>query len=401
MDGDDGPFSNIVLTNIDVHVQGRVECGNDMFVYTATDPDGTPCCPDYIMAGDTAGRGIPDAEMYDYDSFQVCGGKIALVGAVTGDHAFGVAVYDPATQQVTQVPLTDIRLINIPIGSYAAGHIQADGEYFITRNDDGEVDDGLIVKVVDCSGAAPAVIAFTNNPAGDPEQVLIDAETHSAIAVDGNVIYVYDIENPTAAPTMFDTTATDGIDSNGTQYAIDDGWMLYQDDTSDRNVYLLDVTDGSNSPVMVNQSAATAATSGNARYDILDDYYMYFYRTTPEFGSGDAAATGIVPGGPDVGNNDTIVGDLTCCGRFSQGDTLAVAMPGSSYTYFVAGSDDLGFVDPVQSSPGGGVWTPFPDPSDPDDNLPLGDVVSSGDGKNLVFKHEIDNDTKLGYVVFD
>lgn len=387
-----------VLTAIGVHVQGRIACGDGIIVYTAINPDETPFGPDYIVPGDTAGRGIANADDYDDDSFAVTGKKIALVRP--GD--VGVTIYDTETDTKTDIPTTDIRLKNIPINNYDAGHIQADGGYVATQNDANAVADGFVVKVIDITGATPVVIPFTNNPGGsdqDTEQVMVDAETKTVVAIRDDVIYVYDIDNPGNAPTEFDASGMGGIE-NEEQFAYDDGMIIYYENTTDRNVYVLDVTSAANTPVMLNGDGSTSA---NGRFAMRDGSYGYFYRSTPATGSGNAAGIGTMPNDttPIIGSCDTIFADLTCCGRFSHGETMAAGLLNDQPIWFIGGQDDIGGGDPLQYSVGTTTWMTLTDPNDPDDNLSVGDVATNEAGHCLAFKHEINNNTLLGYVILN
>ena len=73
----------------------------------------------------------------------------------------------------------------------------------------------------------------------------------------------------------------------------------------------------------------------------------------------------------------------------------------TTVTWFIGGVDDIGFVDPIEFSMGSSSWTVAPDPRDPSNNLSVGDVNSNPSGDVLGFKHEVDDDTFLGYAIFN
>ncbi len=255
------------LTPIAIHSQGRIGVGDNIIAYTDIDPDRTPGVPNYFTPGDKEGRGIPDAANYDYDSFQVSGTKIIL----TGESDFAITIYDTATDTTDPIAETDIRLANKPIGNYVAGHFQADGDFVVTRNDG--VDDGHIVKVIDMS-TVPATILSLPNP-GDVSsgfgvaQIAVDAETSRALAVASDVIYVYDLTDPTAEPTAFDFSA-EGI--GDAQVAFDNGIVLFADDSSDDLVSYLDVTDAANTAVAID-----TPRRGADRLVLRGDNYGFLY----------------------------------------------------------------------------------------------------------------------------
>lgn len=387
-----GTGPTLVLTGVDVHVQGRVACGDGIMAYTAINADRTPFGPDYIKEGDTAGRGIPGAADYDADSFAVTGKYIAMVKPAD----FSVAVFNTETLAKTEFPSTDIRLKNIPIGNYVAGHMQADGGYIATISKPSDVTDGFSIKVVDVTGATPTVHSFTNNPANDTiilaSQVMVDAETNKVVALRRDVFYVYDIMNPTTAPVEFDLSGMGGVD-DGPQYAFDNGVIIYHDDTSDRKVYTLDCTSASNTPTALNGEGSTGA---NARFAIRDGSYAYYFAGPAS--QGNACASGTLPNTtPVVGSGDTIASNSTNLGRFSYGDTLAIGFLNGTLTWFIAAQDNIGVNDPIQYSTDGAAWNLVPDPADPTNNFSAGDVATNEAGNCLVFKYEVNDEQKLGY----
>lgn len=386
---------NFVLTGVPIHVQGRIEVGDDIIAYTDIDPDRTPGAPNYIVpsAGDTAGRGIPNATDFDPDSFKVSGKKIIMTGSASSDRVFGVTVFDTTDNSIAEVPIEDVRLTNIPIGNYSPGFFEVDGNYVVTRND---TDDDIIVKVVDITNATPEVIEFSVNPSGatpfSVSMVAVDAETRTVVAATSSMFAVYDIDNPNNPPTEFDVTNFGGVDDIPMAY--DNGMLLYVENTSDAIVHLLDTSNGANMPQTV-----TTPRSGTNRLILRGDNYGFIYQAAASMGP--TAAIGVLPNlNPNVSDGETVFASSANGGRFGFGDTLAVAANGST-TWFLGGIDNIGFVDPFQSSSDGTSWSVVPDPRDPDVNLAVGDVVTNVDGSLLGFKHEVDDDQFVGYVILN
>lgn len=386
--GSPGAF-NFVLSPVPIHVQGRIEVGDDIIAYTDVDADRTPLAPNYIVpsAGDTTGRGIPNATDYDSDSFKATGRKIILT-----DNNFAVTVFDTTDNSLALVPNDQVRLTNIPVGNYSPGLFEVDGNFVVTRND---TDDDIIVKVIDITNATPQVINFPVNPTNaspfSVQMVAVDAETRTAVAATSSIFAVYDIDNPNNAPTEFDMTAFDGIDDIPIAY--DNGLILYVDNSSDSIVRILDTSTAGNTP----QSVMTP-NRGTSRLILRGNNYGFLYQGPASQGL--TAAIGVFPDlNPNTSDGETVFNNSANGGRFGYGDTLAVAANGST-TWFLGGIDDIG-LDPFQSSPNGSSWSVTPDPRSPDDNLAVGDVVTNTGGSILSFKHEVDDDQFVGYVILN
>jgi len=404
--GGDSSALSVVLTSILHHVEGRASAGDDIIVYTATESDGTPGGVDYIVpsAGDTTGRGIPGGPDFNDDSFAVAGKKIALVGGPTGDDTFKVTIFDTTTGTASEVPLTDVRLVNIPVDPYDAGHIQADGTYVVTRNDASSVNDGNIIKVIDISGATPVVISFQNptgvNSGFQIPQVLVDADTNTAVAVTDSAFHVYDITSPASAPTTFDVSGSGGIGADGNQFAYANGVILYIDDTTDENAFYLDVTNAGNTPVQFTQNADT--TSG--RFWLLGAAYGYLWSAPASAGL--ASAIGTIPNAAptlaDTSDAGLIAGNTANQGRFGFGQSIAIGTLNGATTWFIAGSESISTPQPLQYSTTGGLnWNLVTDPADASGNLKASDVETNAAGTLLAFKHGVDTDTLLGYAILN
>lgn len=382
---------NFVLTAVPVHVQGRIEVGDDLIAYTDVTPERTPSEPNYLVpsAGDTAGRGIPNGTDFDPGSFKVSGKKIILTD-VTDDRAFGITIFDTTDESFAPVPLEDIRLANIPIGNYTSGFFEVDGDFVVTRND---TPDNIDVKVVNFGTATPQVIRFTTNPSEFVAMVDVDAETRTAVAASSNIFSIYDIDNPDAPPVEFDVSGFGGIDD--VQFAYDNGIILYVDDSSEGVVHVLDTSDAANTPQTI-----TMTNRGTSRIILHGNNYAFLYEGPAAQGL--TAAIGVLPSlNPTISTGDTVFENSANGGRFGYGDTIAVAA-GGSVTWFLGGRDDIGLVDPFQSSTNRGVsYRVTLDPRNPDDNLAVGDVVTNVEGSLLGFKHEVNDEQFIGFVILD
>jgi hypothetical protein len=383
---------DFVLTDIPVHVQGRIEVGDDLIAYTDIDANRTPSEPNYLVpsAGDTVGRGIPGGGDFDTDSFKVSGKKIILSDE-TSERAFGITIFDTTDESFAPVPLEDIRLATIPIGNYAPGFIEVDGDFVVTRND---TPDNVDVKVVNIAAATPEVIDFTVNPSEFVAMVNVDSETRTAVAASSSIFSVYDIDNPGADPVEFDVSGFGGIDDD-VQFAFDEGIILYVDDSSEGVVHILDISTPGNEP----QTIATP-NRGTSRVILRGSHYGFLYQGPS--GQGLTAAIGVLPNlDPNISDGETVFENSANGGRFGYGDTIAVAA-GASVTWFLGGRDDIGLVNPFQRSTNRGVsYSVTPDPRSPDDNLAAGDVVTNVDGSLLGFKHEANDEQFIGYLILD
>jgi hypothetical protein len=390
-----GPAS-LVLTTNEMHVGGNIKVGDDLIVYTQQVAKGERAV-NYIIPsmGDDA-VGIPGAENFDVDNFDVTGRLIILADVTSTDRAFGLTIFDVDSGEMTPIPIEDIRMANLPIGNYSAGFANVDGDFVATRNDAGSVTDGRTLKVIDLSGQTPVVISFAKNPGefGAPSQVAVDEETRQVVAVSSDSFFVYGIDAPNAPPVSFDMTDFEGIGSE--QIAFDGGMILYVDDSTEGDARVLDVSNAANTPDIIPNPNRTAALPM-----LVDDAFAFTFQA--EASRGAAAAIGVLPElDATVGSGDTIFGELTCCGRFGFGDTIAIGRFGDDPVWFIGGSDDIGFTTPLQFSTGSSKWTPVDDPrsTDPDDDFPAADVHTNAAGTLLAFKYEDDNDDQfVGYAL--
>ena len=290
---DDGTDNfTIVKTDIEVRHDAALKTGTDLIAYGTAAGGSTIVGVSYIIPSEspTTGTAVPDTELYSNKAFAVGGRTIFLVGSNTGALAFQVSVYDVDTAAITQTFATDdIRLGSIPVGADDAGHIQADGDYCVVICDQSTVADGLIVKVIDVSGAAPALIAFSENPAASHfqvDQVAVNAASQTAVAVADDTFFIYDITDPTAAPT--EIVSPNGV--SDTQIQMNGCYIIALDDQAYPHAILVDLA--------TNNIIDLTDAFGIADVAIGTEVFAFFADADANDSSGGSqrAAVGTVPG---------------------------------------------------------------------------------------------------------
>lgn len=383
--GDDGdPVVTLtpVKTAIAMHVQGGIEAGDDIIVYGTGGFAGV----DYIVpsAGDTAGRGVPGGDTFNAIGFAVAGKKVAFMSN------FVVTIFDAATETSNTIPETEIRLIN----TQEIGRMQSDGDFIVTRNDDGIVDDGKQLKVIDVSGDVPVVIAFDQNPAEFAlglSQVDIDAGTSTVVAVVFDTFMIYDLNDPAAAPLSITIDA--GIDGD-VQVRVDGRTIMFRDDEASGNVGLLDIDTGEVTFFTNNPAASSIALNGGS--------LIYFQNDTNEDSVGlhIRSAIGTVAGAPGstlAPIEQWIDGSTTNNGVFGFAETAAITPDGG--LLFIAGRESVGSGEYLQLSTGGAFGL-FADPTGVDAwGCPAADV--SVTSNTVAFKSGNNNDTTVAYIILD
>ena len=371
--GNGGSTLNVVKTAISVRHDAGLQCGDDVIAFGT----GTLSGVSYIIpsAGDTSARTIPNDTEYDSGAFACSGDTIWLVGGVTGGAAFQVAVFDVTTASVTMsFPETDIRLPNIQDPG-TPGNIRADGDYCVVRCDQNTVTDGKIIKVIDVSSGTPTLIAFDTNPASSGsqvDQVAVDAATKRVVAVVGDDVFVYDINNPTAAPAQYTVGAGFGFSDSLVQISGD--YMIggIEQSTGPEHATLINLTDGSTVEGDVPESA-TGVALGGAKY-------VYFLDATADDSNGgdQRSAIGAVPNAATTKAtiDEYIDGSTTNNGIVGYGQNACVTPDGAHC--FLSGSTSLGSGEFLQWSTGG-AWSL---PADPDASSPYGVPATDVDCSN-------------------
>ncbi len=330
--------------------------------------------------------------------FAVALAKIALTRS-TG----AVSIFNTETETLVDIAITDIAVEQMG-GANEPGQMRANGQYIATINNENTVTDGNVVKVIDVSGANPSIISFPNpdDALGDPEvnfdQLDIDATTMQVAAIsDHDIIYIFDINNPNAAPMEIDLGLNSGTDGfrGAQQMVFRNGKILYHEAPSPSNTLpgngdvhtaILDVDSGDIT------TFTASPTTANTPLAMSDTTAMFFvWREDADMGDENnsyRSAIGPVADAPDAtlaSQTDrydfrTTQVSLASAGgetTFSQDDcldqkligygaTCAVTPDGSRYFLGGWGPIDRNF-DYIQMSTGG-AFTDFEDPE--------GDTVS-------------------------
>ncbi|MCB9853849.1 MAG: hypothetical protein H6819_12185 [Phycisphaerales bacterium] len=369
-----------VNTGIDVHNSARVAAGDGIIAYGTGGFSGV----DWIMKGDTTGRGITNSADYRASSFAVIGKKIILVKSAD----FTLNVFDTEANTYSPIDVTDIRLQNIPVGVQSAGHIRADGNYVGTMSDDGEVTDGKIVKVVDVSGATPTIIAFDSNPPSQPDQLDVDAANEEVAVADNDIFYVYDINNPATAPEMFDMTSEGGIEDTQIQFKA--GYILFHAfENGSTRAKVLNTDDGTVTDMDPSESAVNLCLNATMKY-----IYFVDRDANDSIGADYRSGVGTLPTVAATLAGDTQVANGTDnLGRF--GWTTACTIPPDGSFLFLCTSGSIGTSGYLQVGTGGD-FVLLTDPDDSTDNLRASDAHASND--IVAYKTGRNADTTLGYI---
>jgi hypothetical protein len=273
---------------------------------------------------------------------------------------------------------------------YDPGNIQADGDYCITISEESDVDDGVIVKVIDVSDGSPTVIPLTTNPSTAAElveQVAVDGETATAVAVADDSFHIYDINAPTAAPTV--VAVANGI--GDTQIAVDGGYILFHDDQSPSEIGLVNIATRAVTGLTHAAAAKELALAGGS--------FGYFVDRDAgdSVGNFQRSAFGTVPGpGATLAADDAFIdGGTTNNGLLGWGESIAVTPDGARW--FIGGKTSVGSGEYLQTGTGG-AFEVVEDPSGLDAYGCKGTDVSVS-SNTVAFKIGLNTDTTLGYIV--
>ncbi len=389
--GGDGavPFT-IVKTDIDVRHDAAIRAGNDLVVYGT----GVNTGVSYLVPSEspTAGTPVPNSDHYDSGAFAVgsASNYIFLVGSNTGPLAFQVSVFDLATETITKTFTPgEIRLGYTPASEEDAGNIQASGQYCVVICDANTVTDGKIMKFIDAAQNPPTVTSFGTNPtasAFNVEQCAIDATSKKVVAVVDDTFYVYDMDNPNAAPTQI--VSPNGINDTY-QIAMHNNWILAIDNQGYPLAFLVNL----NTNTIVNLTDAEAIFAGA----IGDEVFAFWADATAEdsSGGGQRAAVGTIPGpgSTKAALDQYIDGSTTNNGSVGFGQSMCIT-PNSDYMFLSDGY--------LQFSLGNASFVVPPDPNGEDAyGTPAWDVHCTN--YTVAFKTASDRGlnttTKVGYII--
>lgn len=339
---------------------GKIDVGDDLVVFGILTRGIFYLVPSQADKNTNTATSIPNsATLFDERSFAVAGKKVAVVRSNES-----VSIFDTTNGTLADIPATTIRLdpFALPVDANKPGHMQAEWPYIATINAAGSVSDGRVIKVIDVSGATPTVISFPNPTGflGDFNQVAVDANTRRVAAHGtnpGDVLYVWSIDNPTAAPLAFNFFTQGGFSDN-VQFRFDGNTILYQTGPSmgDWNIALFTLPGGTITPFTNNPTQngmPLALTGGKFGY--------FLWRETADEGP-DATeyrsaigAVSTAPASTLASQTDLFPSDRTDCqsrGHIGYGATVAIVPDGSRW--FLAGFGPISEeYDQLQMSTGG------------------------------------------------
>lgn len=380
------PFT-IVRTNIDVRHDAALRVGNDLIAFGTGAVNGVS----YILpsTSPTTGTAVPNSAEYDSSAFAVGGNHIYLVGDAAGTMAFQVSVFHAPTATITRTFGTDdARLCRIPASEEDPGNIQADGTLCAVVCHQNTVTDGKMVKFIDAGANPPTVTSFDMNPATgcfNIDQVAVDAQTRTVVAVSDDTFYIYDVDNPAAVPVQI--AAPNGV--GAFQIRMRGNYIIAIDNQSFGEAFLVDIAAG---------SIMTPADAGAARQVAIGDAVFAFFADQDlddRDGGGNRAAVGAMPGTTFAKppTDQFIDGSTANNGLVGYGASMSVTPSGNyvflSDGYFQYSTGDVSFTVPAD-----------PDAGDPY-GCPAWDVDSSAD--TVGFKCGADRtqttNTTVGYIV--
>ena len=412
---DNNAASALIKTLITLGSAGKIDVGDDLIVYGIRDDEAVISSnqeagihylvPSNATTNTVAGTLIPgSAALFGRRNFEVAQKKVALVRSTNA-----ISIYDTVAGTLTDIPATDINIETFFSAANMPGEMASANQYIATINKTHVVTDGNAIKVIDVSGAAPTIISFPdptdiNGDVEDFRQVAIDGATHRVAAVSGDDhVYVFDIDNPAAAPLMINLSINSGRGnfSDAAQIRFDNGKILYHQlpDISDRlpglgsgNAALLDVDTDSITTFTenpTNLNTVLALNGGSIGYSI--------WREAADQGSDNnnfRSAIGKVstaPASTPAGQLDTFntrpsvvdISPFTQADCVQESETIGYGAtmcitPNGTY-WFLAGWGPVSSRFDVLQMSTGGTFTDFADPGTVTGSVMATDVVCSGD----------------------
>ncbi len=385
-DNTPGALPALVKTRIDMGDYPsrlhRIEAGDDVVVFA--DPDGIYYFVPSVSDDETAtATEIPNSgALFGTKNWKLAGKKVALVRSTDA-----VSIFDTRTGALSDIPAGDITLDPFvqPVEPYRPGHMTSDGELIATINDDSEsspVDDGNAIKVIDVSGSTPVVISFPTPEEfqGGFDQVAVDARTRQVAAHGDNpddFVYVFDIDNPTAAPRTFDLFDRDGL-RDGIQMRFDGDHLLYRLRFEDRTA-LLNLADDSitlfpvNNEFNANSPLALAGASLGYFLAAEDaDSILAANGTVWRSAIGLVAEAPTTTPATQLDYVDTSGDEPDFYGEYGYGSTMAIIPDGTRW--FIAGEGVIDANSDLLQMSTGGRFNVF---TDPDGDTVTGRVMAT------------------------
>lgn len=363
----------IVKTNIPVHYKGSIAVGDSIIVYGTGINTGI----DYIKAGDTKGRGIPDAENFRSTGFVVVGDRIVLI-----DKEFGYHVFDTATGKMTDIPNLQNR---------GASVLQSSGDYVLAivhnrqTNKEG-------VAVIDLSGTEPVVNVHSHwKGASRVNQAAFDAVSGWVAITDGyEKVAAILFKSGDTEPILQDISDTSGI-SNEPMAVSGDNLYYFDRKSGIHSVYQLNLRTGAKTKLAVNPATFLVAANGGT--------VAYFARRDAKDMNGTEARLVVMKkgGAPTVlVTTDTFIdGSTKNNGLMGFGNSIAITPDGKHV--FISGQDSIGTTEVLQYYDGAGVKLVNDSISaTKPKSLTGSDVVANA--SFVAFKIGANNNTSLAYI---
>jgi hypothetical protein len=220
----------VTQTQIPVRFDASLTIGDDLVAFGTGNFTGVGyVIPSTIPAEATAVPGD-----YRNAGFAVAGKKLLLF-----DDEFQLSIYDTTAKTTVPIALAEVFLAPLPgrEGLEELSPVVADGLLAITLSRAGEVTDGRMLKLLDVSGTTPVVTPL-QNPSVNIAQVAISNQDRVVIAHGGDQFFIYDINDPNAAPRAIDLANQGGILG---PFVYGSGHILYVAKDSLLNIRLLNV----------------------------------------------------------------------------------------------------------------------------------------------------------------
>ena len=234
---------DVMKTSIAVQYDAGLACSDNLVVFGtgvgSDDSVGVRYVAPTTNPGDATA--VPNTALYDAHDFAVSGRTVFLAGSASGGLAYRVSVFDSQSGTIlTTFESTEITLEQIASSMTDPARLRADGDYCVVICDQSKVTDGKIIKVIDVSGTTPTVTALEHNPVGFAhliDQAVVDAETKKVVVAGDQVLFIYDLDDPTKAPTY--VNVSQGIGS--APLRIEDGMLIATDGQQKPELILLDL----------------------------------------------------------------------------------------------------------------------------------------------------------------
>lgn len=215
----------VVPTNAQVDSGGEARAGDDIIAIGTGQGSGVQ----YLIPS----RGDVDPmDLSAFESFVPAGFGVAGNWIIVRDFDGAVFLFDGNTEQLTSVPEADLALFS---GAAAPGlpEFWTDGDYIVTVADANRVADGSPIKMLDVGASPPTITSFVVPPI-EPVQfrenerwhMAIDAANRQFVALVTDFVVIYDMDDPSAAPAVIDTSGVGGV-SNRDHTHLDDGFLIY------------------------------------------------------------------------------------------------------------------------------------------------------------------------------